>query len=121
MRVLLIALTALMASGCFISDELDAGNAIIDQHGNRGKSKKAAAQAEEPAEPDPPPARRGRKEPGLWDSLVAWVEKELEPEPPPPDPEDAPVRCWIGKREHFSSLGDCRTRGGKPVSLDPVQ
>jgi hypothetical protein len=122
MRVLCIALIALMASGCFVSDELDKGIAIIDQHGNKGKGKKATAQEEAPPEPAEAPAPRGhRKEPGLWDSLVGWVEEELEPEPPPPDPEDAPVRCWIGKREHFSSLRDCQARGGKPVSLDPVQ
>jgi len=139
MRVLCIALIALMASGCFVSDELDKGNEILDQQISGKKAKMGVARQEAPSEPadepglwdslvgwfeeepDPAKARAQRKEPGLWDSLVGWVEEELEPEPPPPDPEDAPVRCRIGKREHFSSLRDCQARGGKPVSLDPVQ
>jgi hypothetical protein len=77
------------------------------------KAKRAAAQQEVTPEPT--------EEPGLWDSLVGWVEDELEPEPAPLDPEDAPVRCRIGKRETFSSLSDCHARGGKPVSREPAQ
>lgn len=119
MRVLVLALVLLLGPGCFISDEIDEGNKILDQVG--GKPPGAAAKAAE--EPEPParaPAAR-KNEPGMLDSLISWGEKQTEEPKPPPDPADAPVRCYIKGKMQFKTRWDCEARGGRAVDLPPAR
>jgi len=112
MRVLATFLVLILASGCFIADEIDAGVATLPT--------KPGAAKEEPEEapaPAAPTRRTGPEEPGFFSVMVGMIEEELEPEPPPPDPDDTPVRCWIGGKQHFSSRRDCQSRGGRVVEL----
>lgn len=114
MRALVLALSVLLCSGCFVSDELDKAVALIDQHGNKGKHKKANAEAEAEAEELAAAQKEG---PGFFDEIVSWAEEQLEEPPPPPDPADFPVRCWIRGKEQFRTRWDCESRGGRAFEL----
>lgn len=119
MRVLVFSLSLLLCSGCFIADEIDSGVEILDQHGNKGKDKKAARAAAESGADQPAAAKK--EGPGFLDGIVGWAEEALEEPPPPPDPADFPVRCWIDGKEHFRTRWDCEARGGKAVDLPPEE
>jgi hypothetical protein len=109
MRVLATFFALILASGCFVADEIDSGLATLP-------SRPKPAQ-EEPEEAPATPTRSGPEEPGFFSVLVGMIEEELEPEPPPPDPDDRPVRCWLKGKQLFSSRRDCLSRGGKAVEL----
>ena len=111
-RLLLIAGCALLLSGCFVLEELEAGEKILDQHGGRGGA------ASQPAEQAPPTrARRGKPEPGVLAKLQAvgdtigdWWKELVKG---PPDPNDAIVPCKVGGDIQFTRRAECLSRGGR--------
>ena len=122
MRVLILTLALGLCSACGAFDELEAGNKILDQHGGRHPAGNKAETSE--VEPDPhsaPPAPKRKSGPSTMEKLVSWAEKKLEGPPPPPDPDDAVVRCWVGRHEHFTTRRDCASRGGRSHELPPVK
>ncbi len=111
MRAFVAIAAVSLCSGCFVSDELDKGMDLMDRHARedrRSENKPA------PAEKEP-----GPKGPSGLDELWGWATKVSEPTRRPPDPRDAPIRCFVGKRELFSTRSDCESRGGRAVELPP--
>lgn len=112
-------------TGCFVFDELDAGQQIMDQYSpsrNRAKRRQANARAgEEPVE---------EAKPGFLDRALTalraapsalrelerrWSAGGREPEPRPLDPEDVTVRCEVDGRWIFTRRFECAGRGGRVV------
>jgi hypothetical protein len=110
MRSVLIALTAVsLLSGCFVWEELEKGEAILDAHSpNRNKRKQeeeAAAKAAE-AENAPTAAQRAAQ---WWDSARA-----IGPRPDDKPDADPMVSCRIDGATRFTKRSDCMARGGSP-------
>jgi hypothetical protein len=109
--ILPIALAALLCQGCFVFDELDKGQAIMDQH-SPTRSKGARAEAARKAEGSP---QRTEDEEGILERLQQWWTKVREPAPPQRDASDVVVRCEIKGNTHFTRKSDCRIRGGRAI------
>ena len=111
--ILVVALLASLCQGCFVFDELDKGQQIMDQHSPRAREK--AAKREEAAAA-PRSARAGAKqEEGTLEGLKKWWKKKREPAPPKRDPDDVVVRCQIRGSLHFLRKSDCMLRGGRII------
>jgi hypothetical protein len=108
MRSVLVALTAVfLLSGCFVWEELEQGEAILDAHSpNRNKRKQeeeAAAKATE-AENTPTAAQRAAE---WWDSA-----RSIGPRPDDKPDADPMVSCRLGGATRFTKRSDCLARGG---------
>ncbi|HEY5657903.1 MAG TPA: hypothetical protein VIY27_08955 [Myxococcota bacterium] len=108
MRGVLVAITALfLLSGCFVWDELEKGEAILDAHSpNRNKRKQeeeAAAKAAE-AEKAPTASERAAQ---WWDSA-----RSIGPRPDDKPAADPMVSCRLGGATRFTKQSDCLARGG---------
>ena len=110
-RLASLAALLLLAPGCFVLDELDAGRALMEQHSPKKAEEKKPAAATRMASAD--------TDQGLIDELQGWWKKKRreaeEASRPAPDPDDVPVRCRIGGRTHFVRKSDCALRGGQPL------
>jgi ABC-type nitrate/sulfonate/bicarbonate transport system substrate-binding protein len=112
-RILIVALLASLCQGCFVLEEIDKGQQLMDQHSPRAREK--AAQQEE-AVAGPLSARPGAKqEEGILERLAKWWKKKREPAPSKRDPDDLVVRCQIGRTMHFTRKSDCMLRGGRVI------
>jgi hypothetical protein len=109
-RILLVAFLASLCQGCFVLEEIDKGQKILDQHSAGARAK--AAQQEEAQ------ASRGagaKQEEGTLEGLKKWWAKQREPAPAKRDPDDVVVRCQIGRSMHFTRKSDCMLRGGRII------
>ena len=112
-RLLATALVAWLCQGCFVLEELDKGQAIMDQHsGRKAREEKAAGN------PGRLAARAAGEEDPNW--IATWTEKAegwwreaRRKGPPEPDPDDIVVRCGLGERTWFTRKSDCLIRGGR--------
>ncbi len=109
-RLVLLLSLLLLAPGCFVLDELDAGAEIMDQH-----SPKSKAEREQPTAP----ARRASaadEGEGLLEGVQGWIAKKKKPAARASrstvDPDDVPVRCQSGGRTQYMRKSDCQLRGG---------
>jgi hypothetical protein len=109
-RILLVALLASLCQGCFVLEEIDKGQQLIDQHSPAAREK--AAQREEARAG---PRADAEQEEGPLERLKKWWTKKREPAPPKRDPIVVVVRCQIGGRMHFTRKSDCRLRGGRII------
>lgn len=112
-RVGILIAVLLLAPGCFVFDELDKGQKLMEQHSPKTDAqRKAASQAAEaPAKPEKP-------QPGLLDQVRDWIAQrtaEAEPKRPQADPDDVPVSCRIGGHVQFVRKSDCQLRGGRVI------
>jgi hypothetical protein len=107
-RAILILLIVCLTQGCFVFDELDKGEAIMNAH-----RAKPAAEAAKPA----PISRAAEPEPGLLadlgETVQGWWTAATEEAAPQRDPADIPVRCEIDGRMLYTRKSDCHLRGGK--------
>lgn len=111
--ILVVALLASLCQGCFVLDEIDKGQRLMEQHSPRAREQ--AAKREEAAAA-PRSARAGAKqEEGTLEGLKKWWKKKREPAPPKRDPDDGAVRCQIGRTTHFTRKSDCMLRGGRVI------
>jgi hypothetical protein len=109
--VCLIAAAGL-ATGCFVIDEIEAGQEIMDQHRPGG----AKAEAEEEAAP---PSEEGS--PGLVAKVKDWwaglgADSGGSPQRdsgPPPHPDDVLGTCDLGGSLTFMRKFDCQRKGGE--------
>jgi len=106
----LIAALLLVAPGCFVLDELDAGREIMEKH----SPKKKVEKQEEP--PKAAASARGGDDEGVVARLRGWLAErtaETSPDRPQYGPDDGAVRCRIGGNTHFVRKSDCQLRGGR--------
>lgn len=111
LRLLALALVAQLVSGCFVFEEIDKGNAIMDAASptrNEAARKKAEAAAATGAPGKP--ADPNEKKKSWWDGARTLSSAEKAPS------EDPHVRCRIEGKERFMLQSDCLTQGGKPTS-----
>lgn len=109
-RILVVALLASLCQGCFVLEEIDKGQQIMEQHSPRARELKAQ---QEEAEAGPPAS--AKREAGTLEKLKKWWKKKREPAPPKRDPDDVIVRCQIGGTMHFTRKSDCILRGGRAI------
>lgn len=110
-RAALIAALLLVAPGCFVFDELDAGREIMEKHSPKNKVEK-----KEEESPKAAASARGGDDEGLVAQLRGWLvdrTAKTTPDRPQYDPDDVPVRCRIGAGTHFVRKSDCQIRGGR--------
>ena len=116
MRHLLpLTLVLWLCSGCFVLDEIDKGQAIMDQHGSQERREAEAAKRKAEEEEA---AKGGSLLATLQDqvaSIGGWLDEVTEEAPPERNPEDTVVQCQIASRTHFVRKSDCLIRGGRPL------
>ena len=106
-RVVLLALVAQLASGCFVFDELDKGSKELDKH---SATRNDAVKAKQAAEAKTAPAK-----PGEGETKKSWWESAHSLSMAEKSPTDNPhVRCKVGSKETFMLQSDCVSQGGQP-------
>lgn len=115
-RIALSLLAAFFLSGCFVIDEIQKGNDLIDQHstGWREEKKLKDKKAKELAEN----ASASRDSPyttwkGVKEKAQLWWQEALEEEAVTAEPTDTVVSCQLGGQVQFLRKSDCATRGGR--------
>ena len=99
-RVVVLALVAQLASGCFVFDELDKHSATRN---DAVKAKQAAAAKTAPGKP-----AEGEKKKSWWEGARSLSMAEKAPT------EDPHVRCRVDGKETFMVQSDCVSQGGQP-------
>jgi hypothetical protein len=101
-RTLILLLVSTLCWGCFVLDEIDAGQKEMDRYSVKdGKAKTAAvAKSDEPS-----PKERARQ----------WWQKVRSIDPLPPDASGDIVSCKVDGSVRFMSQTDCQHSGGRPV------
>jgi hypothetical protein len=95
-------LVALLATGCFVADELDSGSEQLEKHSPSSSSPSKDAKS---AGPNP-------KEAGAEPRTADWWQKARTLEPRSEDSDL--VRCRLAGTTQFMRTADCLSRGGKP-------
>jgi hypothetical protein len=105
-RVLAAVAVASLLSGCFVFDEIDKGQAIMEEN----SKKKPAA----PASKAGARAKNAKASPtsSAWWSKAKIIGKG--PDPAQAGEPTALVRCRIGHGERFMRRNDCIAQGGRP-------
>jgi hypothetical protein len=101
MRRLAVILASTLCWGCFVLDEIDAGQKEMDRWGSKGKggaTAEAAAKEEKPS-----PAQRARE----------WWNKARTFEPRSEDAKSDIVSCKVDGKIRFTSQADCQNSGGR--------
>ena len=111
-HVLVLALVALLASGCFVDDLLDDANSKVGEHtektGSDAKStaRRGKGRAAPPASastPQPGSEEEEDQGPGWWETARTVSANERPSEI---------VECSVSGRNQFMKRGDCLSRGG---------
>jgi hypothetical protein len=103
----------LLAPGCFVFDELEAGRKIMEQH-----SPKTAEQREAASKKVASSTGGKQDEEGMLERVQGWLAQrkaDAERAKPTVHSEDVPVRCEIRGRMQFLRKFDCQLRGGREV------
>ena len=100
LRVAMLLCACLLLSGCFVFDELDKGQKILEET----SPKKPDAPA--PAE-NAPAAQSGE---GWWASAKSLTGR------PSGEGDNQVVSCAVGQVTKFMRRGDCVSQGGRPKS-----
>ena len=103
MRILLALLAALLCSGCFVVDEIEKGQAIMEAHSPDSEPEEAKGSAAGTA---PKNARERLAE--YYSKQRARASAALKSD----DPGDTVGRCRIQGSTKFLRRADCRIRGG---------
>jgi len=120
-RLAAILLSSLWISGCFISEEIRKGDALIEQHSVGWREKqKGVQQAEEEsakAESETQSRRARNAGPGVKDKLSDWWRETVDEEPVKANRDDKLVSCKIGGKVQFIRESDCQVRRGRATEL----
>lgn len=111
-RILTLLLVLWLGSGCFVFDELERGEEILDKHASRERReaqsrKQHAADAEAAAESESSLIA------DLGDQVRTWWSERNEPKAPERDPDDVVVRCELRGQARFTRKFDCLSQGGR--------
>ena len=110
MRLIALALVAQLASGCFVFDELDKGEKLMDENSGKLQAKKKAEEAAAAAKAAPGKAANPNEKKKSWWETARSI--SAEDKAPTDDPH---VRCKVGGKELFMVQSDCVTQGGHPI------
>ena len=107
LRLLALALTTILGLGCFVFDELDAAEDLMDKPGFSDKQ-------QQQKKPDPLPQSEAAPEKGRADrpSVGDWWKKTRSLTPGKVG--DEFVRCELGGTTQFMRWPNCLARGGTP-------
>ena len=109
-RLLAIALAGLLCNGCFVLEELNKGEAILETHSPTARRQAAEAkkrEAEMAANP------KGKDTPTAQERAQAWWGKAQVLAPGSMNSISGIARCQIAGRVQFLSKSDCQLRGGR--------
>jgi hypothetical protein len=123
LRIALSLLAAIFLSGCFVLDELDQGDALIEKHSSGWREeKKLREKAEEEAAAGSSNSPSTSWE-GVKEKAQKWWQNALEEEAVTADPNDIVIRCEVGGQIHFLRESDCGLRGGRATAprSNPIQ
>ena len=99
--VALLAVAPLTLPGCFVLEELEAGNEIMERHSRSHAASASEAGAEETARA----GEEGGRRRSLWESGRPLDPREM----------DAGIaRCHLEGSTSFMARSDCLARGGSP-------
>jgi hypothetical protein len=101
LRRLAAVLASTLCWGCFVFDEIDAGQKEMDRYGGKPASAKGEATASKGEEASP--AERARQ----------WWDKARTFEPRSEDAKSEIVSCKVGGAIRFMSQTDCTNSGGR--------
>jgi len=101
LRTLAVVLVSTLCWGCFVFDEIDAGQKEMDRYG--GKPSEAKSETTASKEKEPSPAERARQ----------WWDKARTFEPRTDDAKSDIVSCRVDGTIRFMSQGDCTNSGGR--------
>jgi hypothetical protein len=120
-RLATILLSPLWISGCFITEEIRKGDALIEQHSVGWREKKKGMQkAEEEsakAEAETQSHRARNAGPGVKDKLSDWWRETVDEEPVKANRDDKLVSCEIRGKVQFIRESDCQVRRGRAKGL----
>jgi hypothetical protein len=114
-RILVVTLLASLCQGCFVFEEIEKGQQIMDQHSPKVRAMKEQKEKETAASKTARAGARQEEEGGILDDLQQWWQKSREPAPPERGPDDVVVRCQIGGSMHFMRKSNCKIRGGRVI------
>ncbi len=102
---------ACLTSGCFVWDEIEAGQELMDQHRPaRAKAEEDAAE-QHPSEDSAPGLVAKVKD--WWSGLGSESDQATQRDSgPPPHPDDVLGTCDLGGSLTFMRKFDCQRRGG---------
>ena len=110
LRLLALALVAQLVSGCFVFDEIDKGEKLMEENSGALQKKKAEqAAAAQAAATTTGNAAGGEKKKGWWETARSISAADKAPT------DDPHVRCKIEGKERFMVQSDCLSQGGKPA------
>ena len=110
LSTVLLAGLCLSGTGCWVLEEIDKGQAILEHHSSAPKNK--AAEEADGAKSGGGFSLAALKERGAdaFKDISGRVEEALKKEP---DPENVVVRCWIEGRMEYARKFDCQSKGGR--------
>jgi hypothetical protein len=107
LHLIALALAATLSSGCFVFDEIDKGQELMDSHSaTRNKDAKAKAAAADAKDGDAPATPEEKKK-QWWASATSLSTADQAPK------KDPHIRCRIERDERFMRQSDCLSQGGK--------
>jgi hypothetical protein len=101
MRALVLILVSVLCAGCFVFDEIDAGQKEMDRYGGKGKAKAESAEVAKSNEPSP--KERARQ---WWDKARTLTPRE-------DDAKSDIVSCNVDGAIRFTTQTDCQNSGGR--------
>jgi len=112
-RVIAVLLLACVCQGCFALEELDKGQALLDQHSGR-KGAEAAPQETPPGEAAEDSFLPDAAAVAAWtDTAKRWWRDAWRRKSPGPDPDDVVVHCGVAGATRFMRRSACLARGGR--------
>jgi hypothetical protein len=106
LRLIALALTTILGLGCFVLDELDAAENLMDKPGFSDKQQKKKPDASEQPQAAPEKGRADRPSVGdWWKKTRSLTSGEVS---------DEFVKCEIGGATQFMRRPNCLARGGTP-------
>ncbi len=115
LRTVLFVGVCLFGTGCFVLDEIDKGQEIMEHHSRAPKKGTAESDAEKKDAAGGGLTLAGLRERGAdaFSDLSGRVEEALKKAP---DPENIVVSCRIEGRVEYARKFDCHSRGGRVTS-----
>ena len=103
MRRLAVILVSALCCGCFVLDEIDAGQKEMNRYDTKKSSETSDASPTAAKDKAPSPAERARQ---WWNSAHTFT-------PRADDAKSDIVTCKVGAAIRFTTQSDCTSQGGR--------